>query len=72
MSIQLNYINLLDKDAGARAAHKANPVMSMTNFGLTVDDQDALLSGDMQRLADAVGISADEVPMITVPVFVIN
>jgi hypothetical protein len=65
MSKLLDYINHLDKDANARAAHKANPVKSMTDFGLTIDEQDALLSGDKQRVADVIGIAADEVPVLT-------
>ena len=69
MSKLLDYINHLDKDANARAAHRANPVKSMTDFGLTIAEQDALLSGDRQRIADVIGIPADEIPMITVPIF---
>lgn len=68
MSKLLIYINLLDKDANVRAAHKAAPVKNMTDFGLTVDEQDALLSGDRQRLADVIGIPADEIPMMVIPV----
>ncbi len=64
MSKLLDYINHLDKDANARAAHKAAPVKSMSDFGLTIDEQDALLSGDRQRLANVIGIPADEVPMM--------
>jgi hypothetical protein len=66
MSKLLDYINHLDKDANARAAHKANPVKSMTDFGLTTDEQDALQSGDRQRIADVMGIPADDVPMLVV------
>jgi hypothetical protein len=64
MSKLLDYINHLDKDANARAAHKADPRKSMTDFGLTTDEQDALQSGDQQRVADAIGIPVDEAPAL--------
>ncbi|MBV8666956.1 MAG: hypothetical protein JO269_10790 [Burkholderiaceae bacterium] len=64
MSKLLDYINHLDKDASARAEHQTAPVKSMTNFGLTVDEQDALLVGDRQRIAGAIGILTKDLPMM--------
>lgn len=67
MSKLLDYLNILDKDAAAREAHNKDPKAAMTKHGLSDDEQNAVLSGDKQMLADAVGIPADELPAITVP-----
>jgi hypothetical protein len=67
MSKLLDYLNHLDKHADARAAHAADPGTSMTNFGLTQNEQDALMSGDKQRVADACGIALDAMPAIHTP-----
>jgi hypothetical protein len=67
MSKLLDYINHLDKNADARDAHAADPTGHMTNYGLTQDEQDALLSGDRQRVADAIGISVDAMTVVHVP-----
>ena len=67
MSKLLDYLNHLDKDSAARDAHAADPAGSMTNFGLSQDEQDALMSGDKQRIADACGISAADMPAILIP-----
>ncbi len=67
MSKLLDYLNHLDKNADARDAHAAAPGTSMTNFGLTQDEQDALMSGDKQRVADACGIALDDLPAPQVP-----
>lgn len=67
MSKLLDYLNHLDKNADARAAHAADAGTSMTNFGLTQDEQDALMSGDRQRIADACGISLDALPAPHLP-----
>ena len=67
MSKLLDYINHLDKNADARDAHAADPGTCMTNFGLTQDEQDALMSGDKQRVADAIGIAVDAMPAMHTP-----
>ena len=67
MSKLLDYLNHLDKHADTRAAHAADPATRMTNFGLTQDEQDALMSGDRQRVADACGIPLDELAMPETP-----
>ena len=43
------------------------PQPAMTNFGLTQDEQDALMSGDKQRIADACGIALDDMPAPHIP-----
>lgn len=67
MSKLLDYLNILDKDAAARAAHNKDPKAAMTAFGLSADEQSAVLSGDRQKVAAAIGIPADQVPSIIVP-----
>jgi len=67
MSKLLDYLNHLDKNADARDAHAADPAGSMTNFGLSQDEQDALMSGDKQRVADACGVAVQDMPVIHVP-----
>ena len=62
MSKLLDYLNHLDKNADARDTHAADPGTSMTNFGLTQNEQDALMSGDKQRMADACGIELAAMP----------
>jgi hypothetical protein len=67
MSKLLDYINHLDKNADARNAHAADPNGCMTNFGLSQAEQDALLSGDHQRIASTIGISVTELQTLHVP-----
>ena len=67
MSKLLDYLNHLDKNAGARDAHAADPVGSMTNFGLSHDEQEALMSGDRQRMASAAGIPVHDLQVVHVP-----
>jgi len=67
MSRLLDYMNHSDKNAAARYAHAANPIVCMANFGLTPDEQDALMSGDKQRLADAIGIALEPMRLPQVP-----
>ena len=67
MSKLLDYLNHLDKNADARDAHAADAVGSMTNFGLSQDEQDALMSGDKQRVADACGIPVEQVQTMHTP-----
>ena len=67
MSKLLEYINVLDKNAAARAAHHARPAVSMSAFGLTADEQQAVSVGDRQSLANAIGIAHMEMPALHVP-----
>ena len=64
MSKLLDYLNTLDKDAAAREAHIKNPKAAMAKAGLTDEEQTALMSGDRQRVASLVGVSADQLPAI--------
>ena len=67
MSKLLDYLNHLDKNADARDAHAADSTGSMTNFGLSQDEQDALNSGDKQQVADACGIPVQSLGALLVP-----
>jgi hypothetical protein len=67
MSNLLDYLNHLDKNADARDAHAADATGSMTNFGLSQDEQDALMSGDKQKIAAACGVSAEALPSTHIP-----
>lgn len=67
MSKLLDYLNHLDKNADARNAHAADPAGSMTNFGLSQDEQNALISGSKQKVADACGIPVQEMKALIVP-----
>jgi hypothetical protein len=66
MSKLLDYLNTLDKDAAAREAHAKDPKAAMKKFGLTAEEQAALMSGDKKKVADIVGVSADALPAIHV------
>lgn len=52
----LTYLNLLTKDATAQAAHTNDPHAAMTAFGLSQDEQAALLSGNQAVVAQLIGI----------------
>jgi hypothetical protein len=64
MSKLLDYLNTLDKDAAAREAHAKDPKAAMKKFGLTAEEQAALMSGDKKKVADLIGVSADALPAI--------
>lgn len=67
MSQLLNYLNTLDKDAAARDAHTADPKAAMDAYGLASHEQEAMLSGDKNKIAGVLGISADALPALSVP-----
>lgn len=52
----LTYLNLLSKDSNVQAAHNNDPHAAMTNFGLSQDEQAALLSGNRAVVAQLIGI----------------
>ena len=66
----IDYLNLLDQDANARDAHEQAPVMAMSEFGLSADEQRALLSGDKAQVAQLIGIGPDELPIPEVSQFI--
>jgi hypothetical protein len=66
MSTLLDYLNHLDANATAIAAHNADPAAAMTQFGLSTVEQQILLSGDMAAIASLVGIDARELPKVNV------
>jgi len=67
MSKLLEYINVVDKNAVARAAHNAAPVESMAAFGLSVDEREAVLLSDNRRLAAALGMRHVDIPAMHTP-----
>jgi hypothetical protein len=67
MAKVLDYLNHLDQNADALAAHKQNPQQAMTNFGLSTQDQQAINSGDKEQIAQAAGIRSEELPGVEIP-----
>ncbi len=70
MSRLIDYLNILDQDANARDAHEAAPLDAMRNFGLSSDEQRALLSGDKVQVAQLLGIGPDDLPIPEIPQFI--
>ncbi len=66
MSKLLDYLNLLDSDASAREAHQQNPQASMTQFGLSADEQQTFMSGDIAAIATLAGVDTSDLPKINV------
>jgi len=66
MSKLVDYLNLLDTDATAREAHEQNPQTSMTQFGLSADEQQTLMSGDKTAIANLAGIDVSELPKVNI------
>ncbi|MBC3918981.1 hypothetical protein H8L32_15930 [Undibacterium sp. CY18W] len=64
MSKLLEYLNTLDKDSAALAAHRSDPNAAMADFGLTPEEQTAVLSGDKEAVAGLLGISAEDLPAL--------
>lgn len=64
MSIVLDFLNALDKDATLLAAYKKDGKAVMTKFGLNEKEQQAVLSGDKKQVADLLGIAVDTVPVV--------
>lgn len=67
MSRLMAYFNEVDKNAVMRAAHLSEPEASMSKFGLTVAEQVAVLSGEFEKLAGAMGTPADRLPALVIP-----
>lgn len=66
MSKLLDYLNALDQDAAARDAHQQDPQAAMTQFGLSPDEQSALMSGDKTAISTMAGIALENFPLIQV------
>jgi hypothetical protein len=64
MSTLLDYLNHLDSNATAIAAHNADPAAAMTQFGLDANEQQTFLSGDKAAIASLIGIDVSDLPMI--------
>lgn len=58
MSKLLAYLNLLDKDSAASAAHADDPMAAMAGFGLNDEEQAAMASGDADAIAKLTGASS--------------
>ncbi len=70
MSRLMKYFNEVDMNAAMRIAHQMTPLASMSKFGLTPSEQDAVMSGELAQLAGAIGISQDkfgQLPAMEVP-----
>lgn len=59
MSKLLGYLNLLDTDSEARAAHAADPKAAMTQFGLSDAEHEAVLSGDKEAIGKLAGVDVN-------------
>lgn len=66
MSKLLDYLNHLDSNATAIAAHNADPAASMTQFGLDANEQQTFMSGDKSAIAALAGIDAADLPKVNV------
>jgi hypothetical protein len=64
MSNVLDFLNALDKDAVMLAEYKKDGKAVMTKFGLNEKEQQAILSQDKKQVADLLGISSDDVPVL--------
>ncbi len=62
MSTLLNYLNHLDSNATAVAAHNADAAAAMTQFGLDANEQEVLLTGNKAAIAKLAGIDASALP----------
>ena len=66
MSKLLDYLNHLDSNATAIAAHNADPAAYMTQFGLNATEQQTFMSGDNAAIATLVGIDPADLPKVQV------
>ena len=64
MSTLLDYLNHIDSNATAIAAHNADPAVYMTQFDLNAAEQQAFMSGDKAVIAALIGIDPAELPKI--------
>lgn len=66
MSTLLDYLNHLDSNATAIAAHNNDPAAYMTQFGLNANEQQTFMSGDKAAIAALAGIDPADLPKIQV------
>ena len=64
MSTLLDYLNHLDSNATAIAAHNADPAAYMTQFGLGAAEQQTFMSGDRAAIAGLIGIDPADLPRV--------
>lgn len=67
MSRLMAYFNEVDRNASMRIAHQMQPVENMSRFGLSIDEQEAVMSGKFEKLAGAIGIPGDKLPALIIP-----
>ncbi|MBC3861820.1 hypothetical protein H8K32_06895 [Undibacterium jejuense] len=67
MSKLVDYLNHLDQNADARAAHSKDPHAAMTHFGLSHEEQAAVKSRDKNHIAKVAGIDPAEVGAVEIP-----
>ncbi len=65
MSTLLDYLNHLDSNASAVAAHNADPATAMAQFGLSAAEQHTFMTGDAAAIASMAGIDVSEMPKNT-------
>ncbi|TKB48493.1 hypothetical protein FCL40_12340 [Ferrimonas sediminicola] len=68
MSKLLDYLNELDSNANLKSAHDKDPEGTMKGYGLSEDECNAMLSGDRKRVAKVMGVSDQEVEIMTIHV----
>ncbi len=66
MSKLLDYLNHLDSNATAIAAHNADPAAAMTQFGLSAVEQHTFMTGDGAAIASLAGIDVSDLPKVNV------
>jgi hypothetical protein len=66
LEMLLDYMNILDKDAAAREAHAADPQAAMKKFGLSADEEAAVMSGDKKKMAVLAGIAENAAPGMSI------
>lgn len=67
MSKLLDYLNHLDSNAEAVAAHNADPAAAMAQFGLDASEQQTFMSGDTTAIASLAGIDVVDLQKLQVP-----
>lgn len=63
----LDYLNSVDADAKMQQAHLSDPLNTMKAFGLSELQCDAVMSGNMDNIAELDGFMAQSRAAIQVP-----
>lgn len=62
----VDYLNSVDADASLKKAHDANPEAAMSDYGLTEEQSQAVLSGDSKKIAEVDGVDQQQLSSIQV------